>query len=51
MTLDCLKFKYTLKDSFDFINKVSKIKFDKEDFTISIDVESAFTNVPIERHN
>jgi len=42
------KFKYTLKDSFDFINKLSKIKIDKDDFIISIDVESLFTNVPID---
>ena len=37
-----------LKDTFDFINKVSKIKFEKEDYIISIDVESLFTNVPID---
>jgi hypothetical protein len=41
-------FKYALKDTFDFINKVSKIKFEENDFIISIDVESLFTNVPIE---
>jgi hypothetical protein len=37
-----------LKDTFDFINKVSEIKFEENDFIISIDVESLFTNVPID---
>jgi hypothetical protein len=41
-------FKYALKDTFDFINQVSEIKFEKNDFIISIDVESLFTNVPID---
>ena len=42
------RFQYTLKDSFDFINKVSNIKLKEENFIISIDVESLFTNVPID---
>ena len=42
------RFNYTLKDTFDFINKVSKIKLEEGDFVISIDVESLFTNVPID---
>ena len=42
------RFQYTLKDSFDFINKVSKLKLNEENFIISIDVESLFTNVPID---
>ena len=38
--------KYILKDSFDFVNKVSK--FDCKDlFIVSFDVESLFTNIPI----
>ena len=41
-------FKYALKDTFDFINKVSDFKFEENDFIISIDVESLFTNVPID---
>jgi len=41
-------FKYALKDTFDFINKVSEINFEENDFIISIDVESLFTNVPID---
>ena len=41
-------FKYVIKDSFDFINKISLIKLEKDDFMISIDVESLFTNVPID---
>ena len=42
------QFKYALKDSFDFINEISKIKLKKENFIISIDVVSLFTNVPID---
>ncbi len=41
-------FKYALKDTFDFINKVSEVKFEENDFIISIDVESLFTNVHID---
>ena len=37
-----------IKDSFDFINKNSLIKLEKDDFMIYIDVESLFTNVPID---
>jgi len=42
------KFKYTVKDSFDFINKLSKIKLEPGECLISFDVESLFTNVPID---
>ena len=42
------KFKYTLKDSFDFINRLSKRQLEEKDFLISFDVESLFTNVPID---
>ena len=41
-------FNYALKDTFDFINKLSNIKFEPEYFIISIDVESLFTNVPLD---
>jgi hypothetical protein len=41
-------FKYVIKDSFDFINKLSKRTLEKDDFLISFDVESLFTNVPID---
>ena len=38
--------KVILKDSFDFVNKISKIK--NENYTmVSFDVESLFTNIPI----
>ena len=40
-------FNYALKDSFDFINEISKIKLEENDLIISIDVVSLFTNVPI----
>jgi hypothetical protein len=40
-------FAYALKDTFDFINKIAKIKLEKDDYIISFDVESLFTNVPI----
>ena len=42
------KFKYTLKDSFDFINRLSKRQLEEKDFLISFDTESLFTNVPID---
>ena len=42
------KFKYVVKDSFDFINKLSKIKLEEDERLISFDVESLFTNVPID---
>ncbi len=41
-------FKYAIKDSFDFINKLNNIKLEKDDFLISIDVVSLYTNVPID---
>ena len=38
--------KVILKDSFDFVNKISKIS--NENYTmVSFDVESLFTNIPI----
>ena len=39
--------KYVLKDSFVFINRLSKIKLKENEYLISFDVESLFTNVPI----
>lgn len=41
-------FKYVVKDSFDFINKLSQIKLEEGECLISFDVESLFTNVPID---
>jgi hypothetical protein len=43
------KNEYLLKDTFDFVNKVSGLCHDKEflDFLASFDVESLFTNVPL----
>jgi hypothetical protein len=41
-------FKYVVKDSFDFINKLSQIKLEEGERLISFDVESLFTNVPID---
>lgn len=37
---------YMLKDSFDFINKISKVKPKEGQYIVSFDVESLFTNVP-----
>jgi hypothetical protein len=36
---------YMLKDSFDFINKISKVKPKEGQYIVSFDVESLFTNV------
>jgi hypothetical protein len=41
-------FAYAIKDTFDFINKISTLKLEKDDYIISFDVESLFTNVPID---
>lgn len=35
-----------LIDTYDFINKVSKMKLDRDKFLLSFDVESLFTNIP-----
>jgi hypothetical protein len=39
--------KFILKDSFDFVNKISKIEANNK-FIVSFDVESLFTNIPID---
>ena len=39
--------KYILKDTFDFVNRVSKLK-ETSGFMVSFDVESLFTNIPLE---
>jgi len=36
-----------LKDTFDFVNRVSKIEMVEGDFIVSFDVESLFTNIPV----
>ena len=38
--------KFVLKDTFDFVNKVSKFNTYTDKYMISFDVESLFTNVP-----
>ena len=38
--------KFVLKDTFDFVNKVSKLNTNSDKYMISFDVESLFTNVP-----
>ena len=43
-----MNFKYVLKDTFNFFNKVRKIIFEKEHFIISIDFESLFTNISVD---
>ena len=40
--------KFILKDTFDFLNKISKIELTEGDSLISFDVISLFTNVPID---
>ena len=35
-----------LKDSFDFVNRVSKIEINDTHYVVSFDVESLFTNIP-----
>ena len=37
---------YILKDTFDFVNKVSCLPTSQEQFMVSFDVESLFTNIP-----
>ena len=37
---------YMLKDTFDFVNKVSNLNVDSDSYLVSFDVESLFTNVP-----
>jgi hypothetical protein len=39
--------KYILKDTFDFVNKVSKLNTIIDKSMLSFDVESLFTNIPI----
>ena len=41
-------FKYVIKNSFDFVNKLSRRVLEKDDFMISFDAESLFTNRPID---
>jgi len=36
-----------LKDAFDFVNRVSKIEVAESDYIVSFDVESLFTNIPV----
>ena len=36
-----------LKDTFDFVNRVSKVDLMDGDFIVSFDVESLFTNIPV----
>ena len=38
---------FMLKDTFDFVNRVSKIDLAKDDYMVSFDVESLFTNIPV----
>jgi hypothetical protein len=38
--------KYIIKDTFDFVNKVSKLPINNNQIMISFDVESLFTNIP-----
>ena len=35
-----------LKDTFDFVNKVSNLNVNSDSYLVSFDVESLFTNVP-----
>ena len=37
---------YILKDTFDFVNKVSHLNKNVDKVTLSFDVESLFTNIP-----
>jgi hypothetical protein len=37
---------YIIKDTFDFVNKVSKLETTDEQHVVSFDVESLFTNIP-----
>jgi hypothetical protein len=39
---------YMLKDTYDFVNKISEIDVSTERYLVSFDVESLFTNVPTE---
>jgi hypothetical protein len=39
--------KFMLKDSFEFVNNISKLK-NKNGFMVSFDVESLFTNIPVD---
>ena len=41
-------FKYALKDTFDFLNKLGNVKLEEGDYIITVDVVSLFTNVPID---
>jgi hypothetical protein len=41
------KFKFVIKDSFDFINKLSKFKLEEGDYLASFDVTALYDNVPI----
>ena len=36
-----------LKDTFDFVNRVSKIDMSEDDYMVSFDIESLFTNIPV----
>ena len=36
-----------LKNTFDFVNRFSKIDLAKDDYMVSFDVESIFTNIPV----
>jgi ribosomal protein L19E len=38
---------FMLKDTFDFVNRVSKINTNEGDSIVSFDVESLFTNIPV----
>jgi hypothetical protein len=40
------KDEHTIKDTFDFVNKISSLDLDPEDQMVSFDVVSLFTNVP-----
>ena len=37
---------YMLKDTFDFVNKISQMTNEEDQYMVSFDVESLFTNVP-----
>ena len=37
---------FVLVDTYDFVNKISKLSVDEDRFLVSFDVESLFTNVP-----
>jgi len=39
---------YIIKDTFDFVNRVSKLQTNVNQRVVSLDVESLFTNIPTE---